>query len=157
LHAFFFGTLEKRKGNNAHNRIDDGERSLERMNISRYEATVNDGVRSDDPQGDPVRIYPNHAFLGAASDRAAAAPPTANAPSNGENDDGGVAFASSNDDDRTDPSRTTSVGPHLLGGHAGDDRDGSNRMPPAGIPKPRDEDVLLGRGGRFVVFASRLT
>jgi hypothetical protein len=127
------------------------------MNIGPYEATVNDGVRSDDPQEDPVRIYPNHAFLGAANERAAAAPAFANAPSNRGNDDGGVAFASSNDDARTDPSRTTSAWPHLLGGHAGDDRNDSNRMPPAGIPKPRDEDVLLGRGGRFVVFASRLT
>jgi hypothetical protein len=129
------------------------------MNISRYEATVNDGVRSDDPQEDPVRIFPNHPFLGAANERAAAAPAFARAPSNREYDDdgGGVAFASSNDDARTDPSHTASVGPHLLGGHAGDDRDDSNLKPSAGIAKPRDEDVLLGRGGRFAVLASRLT
>jgi hypothetical protein len=127
------------------------------MNISRYEATVNDGVRSNDPQEDSVRIYPNHAFLGAAYERAADALAFASAPSNRENDDdAGVAFASSNDDG-TDPCRTTSVGPRLSGGHAGADRDDSNLKPSAGIPKPRDEDVLLGRGGRFVWFASRLT
>ena len=118
------------------------------MNISPDDAaTVNAVVRPDVLE--PVRIYPNRA-LGAAYDEAhAAATATRYSASDRENDDGVIW----SNDVTKDPSRTISVGPHLLGSHdTGVYRDESadnGQKHPAGIVTPSSADVLLGRGGRF--------